>query len=195
MSHLKWLIFFKLNNNRSIVKNKLIQLIHKDKSRMHALRVLHGLDLPCAYIAAGFIRNLVWDELHHYDQRTALNDIDVIYFAPNETLSEEKVYQHRLKIIAPEFNWQVKNQAYMHLKHHHLPYTSVLEAMRYWPEKETAIAVRINQQGQLELLIGFDVYSIFEGYISHNSVVPDSVFHERIVKKQWLIHWPKLKVR
>jgi hypothetical protein len=46
------------------------------------------LKLPDGYIAAGYIRNRVWDHLHGFTERTPLNDVDVVYFNPHD-LSEE----------------------------------------------------------------------------------------------------------
>ena len=41
--------------------NKIIQLIEKDQVRIKALECVNFLRLPQCYIAAGFVRNLVWD--------------------------------------------------------------------------------------------------------------------------------------
>ncbi len=59
--------------------NKIIQLIEKDQVRIKALECVNSLRLPQCYIAAGFVRNLVWDSLHKKQIPTALNDVDVIY--------------------------------------------------------------------------------------------------------------------
>jgi hypothetical protein len=64
--------------------DKIIQLIKRDKLRLDALESVFLLNLPQCYLAAGFVRNLVWDYLHNKDSSTPLNDFDVIYFDPNE---------------------------------------------------------------------------------------------------------------
>ena len=58
----------------------LKNLIQSSPYHMKALEALATLDLPDAWIAAGFLRNLVWDYLHGYKTMTPLNDLDVIYF-------------------------------------------------------------------------------------------------------------------
>lgn len=59
---------------------ELIALIKEDRMRTEALGHVSELSLPQCYIAAGFVRNLVWDSLHGL--ATPLNDVDVIYFDP-----------------------------------------------------------------------------------------------------------------
>lgn len=52
----------------------------EDPVRCRLLLVLAGLQLPDAWLAAGFVRNLVWDRLHGYPEPTPLADLDVIHF-------------------------------------------------------------------------------------------------------------------
>ena len=65
--------------------DRVIELIESDVLRLSALECVRLLDLPECYIAAGFVRNLVWDDLHHKSEPTPLNDVDVIYFDLNES--------------------------------------------------------------------------------------------------------------
>lgn len=43
---------------------KIVELIKRDPIRTKALHHVSRLNLPQCYIAAGFVRNLVWDSLH-----------------------------------------------------------------------------------------------------------------------------------
>lgn len=176
------------------MQQRLIALIQKDHMRMQALQVVATLGLPQSYIVAGFVRNLIWDDLHHFKQGTPLNDVDVIYFAPDEAPEQEKQHQIYLQTQMPELNWQIKNQAYTHLKHQHQAYESVFEAMSYWPEQETAIAIRLQDQQYFEIISVFALEQIFEGYIRHNPKAPKHVFEQRINQKKWQQHWTKLKL-
>lgn len=58
---------------------KIQELIQADPERMPLLKTVAALALPDCYIAAGFVRNMVWDYLHDYDA-TPLNDVDVVFF-------------------------------------------------------------------------------------------------------------------
>ncbi|CSD83763.1 Uncharacterized protein conserved in bacteria [Vibrio cholerae] len=55
----------------------IVDLIRKDPIRHEALECVYQLELPQCYIAAGFVRNLVWDSLHHNVKLTPLNDIEL----------------------------------------------------------------------------------------------------------------------
>ena len=47
---------------------------------MAALRAVRSLGLRSWCIGAGAIRSLVWDVLHGFDRRSAVEDLDVVYF-------------------------------------------------------------------------------------------------------------------
>lgn len=54
----------------------IIKFVLQDQMRVRALDAANQLKLPQCYIAAGFVRNLVWDHLHQKSCPTPLNDID-----------------------------------------------------------------------------------------------------------------------
>ncbi|KFZ38124.1 hypothetical protein HR45_06365 [Shewanella mangrovi] len=169
----------------------LISWLRQSESRMRALAVAARLNLPQGYIAAGFIRNLVWDRFHGIT--TALNDIDLIYFDPNDVSDGiEAHYQQQLKQWLP-IAWSVKNQARMHLKHKHQPYTGVLQAMRYWPEHETAIAARL-KQGQVEIIHTGYLRSLLALQLTRNPHAVDGAFQQRVADRGWLEIYQHLKL-
>lgn len=51
-----------------------------DPVRCGLLAVPADLQLPDAWLAAGFVRNRVWDRLHGYPEPIPLADLDVIHF-------------------------------------------------------------------------------------------------------------------
>ncbi len=164
--------------------------IKADQFRMSVLREVSKLELPDCLVAAGFVRNLVWDNLHGY-AATPLNDIDVIYFDAKDKYSAE-VAQAKLKQVMPEVKWQVKNQAKMHIRHGHSPYQCTREAMSFWPEKETAIGARLTKEGRVVVVAPFGVDSLLQGALTHNKRQSIRLFEHRVEQKQWLKLWPKL---
>ena len=127
---------------------------------MKVLEQVRSLSLPDCWVAAGFIRNMVWDVLHN-QPKSALNDIDVIYYDPtdkNHSLGYCAIEQ--LNSIEPSVNWEVKNQAFMHLRNGDSPYQSSEHAMSFWPEKETAVGARMNADGSLEISAPFGTSSL-----------------------------------
>lgn len=173
------------------IMNKIIELLHADPFRMKVIDAVASLNLPDVYVAAGFVRNLVWDYLHGYSP-TALNDIDVVFY------SKAPIYEQPMRDVLtalfPNVNWELKNQAVMHLKNGDLPYTSTAHAMEYWPELETAIGVRMESNRTLSLISPFGLDLIFKGFITHNKNRSESIFLQRVVQKKWLERWPNLKV-
>ncbi|WP_252179468.1 nucleotidyltransferase family protein [Endozoicomonas sp. 4G] len=171
------------------------KLIKSDKFRIQALQCVQRLELPQCYIAAGFVRNLVWDYLHGFDSATELNDIDVIYFDSNERDQNKYIeYESALKKNMPNLNWQVRNQAIMHIRNNDKPYKNSLDAMSFWPEKETAVAVRLLKNGELECISAFGTDSLFSLKVTHNPKRARSVFNQRVTSKGWLGQWPKLRI-
>jgi len=175
--------------------NNIVDLIKQDPIRIEALNCVAKLDLPQCYIAAGFVRNLVWDSLHSFAHSTPLNDVDVIYFDPNESDPNIHLfYEKQLREWMPILNWQVRNQALMHEHNGDHPYMSSLDAMSYWPEKETAVAVRKTKLAQYECITAFGFESLFNYYITHNPKRSREIFESRVNSKGWFGRWPLLMI-
>ena len=174
---------------------KIIQLIERDELRIEALECIQYLNLPHCYLAAGFVRNLVWDHLHEKQIPTPLNDIDVIYFAPDEVDNEIYLkYESELTLRMPQVKWEVRNQAIMHSSNGDKPYESIIDAMSYWPEKETAVAIRKTCDQHFECISAFGFESLFDLQVTYNPKRNRGVFTHRVESKQWLIQWPLLRV-
>lgn len=173
----------------------IIDLIKRDPIRVTALNCVWQLKLPQCYIAAGFVRNLVWDALHQVEVATPLNDVDVIYFDPDEVSPKAFLqYEAQLRQCLPQLNWQVRNQAIMHTRNGDVPYQSAIDAMRYWPEKETAVAVRQVDDSEYECVAAFGVQSLLNYCVTHNPKRSRDIFEHRVNAKQWLSKWPRLRV-
>ena len=172
------------------------ELMFLDNERIRLLEIVAAQGLPDCYIAAGFVRNKVWDYLHDF-HNTPFNDVDVVFFDPTLNLVESDI-QARLLERAPEVRWEVKNQARMHLKHNDAPYRDTADAMAHWPEKETAVGVSIDLDSphkmNLKVIAPFGTASLFKGHISHNPKRSRAVFDQRVKSKNWLTHWPNLTV-
>ncbi|MEO0438294.1 MAG: nucleotidyltransferase family protein [Pseudomonadota bacterium] len=175
---------------------KVILWLEQDPLRQRALAQAAELRLPDWCIAAGFVRNLIWDRLHGRRRSTPLNDIDLIYFDPTDSSrGRDKRTEEQLRGKSG-LNWSVKNQARMHVRNDDEPYSSTSHAMSYWVEVETAIGARLVEQGgEIELVAPFGVRHLFEQTITLNPKrrKPEA-FRERIRKKAWLETWPKLRV-
>ncbi|EAR11266.1 hypothetical protein MED297_20302 [Reinekea sp. MED297] len=167
------------------------------ESSLHwqALIEARKLNLSDWCLAAGFVRNLIWDRLHGRSDCTPLNDIDLIYFNPTDsTEATDRALEAELRQRST-FPWSVKNQARMHQRNHDAPYTSTEDAMSYWVEIETAVGAYLDADNQVRLVAPFGLEANVAGTITLNAKRPKpEVFRERIEQKGWLTHWPELNV-
>ncbi len=174
-------------------KEHILHLVTNNSDRMQALCAVAALNLPDWYIAAGFVRNLIWDALHRTS--SSLNDVDVIYFCKNDCSRERDInLEERLLDAKPTIPWSVKNQARMHSKNNHQAYNNCKQAMSYWPEKQTAIGIRLENNGELRLCHCFPLRFQFNLQITKNHKSSKELFLQRIKAKQWLAVYPKLTI-
>ncbi|WP_068785893.1 nucleotidyltransferase family protein [Paenibacillus phocaensis] len=176
--------------------SSLREAIHRQPEMMADLRLVAELGLPQGCIAAGYIRNFVWDVLHGYAGRTPLHDVDVLYFDP-DCLDEEaeKAYDARLRERNPQLNWSAKNQARMHLRNGTVPYRSVEDAMRHWPETATAVGARLNGAGEVELIAPLGLEDLLSLQVRQGPYFHDhAAFLRRVSGKAWFTRWPCLEL-
>ncbi|XZG69007.1 nucleotidyltransferase family protein [Chitinibacteraceae bacterium HSL-7] len=170
--------------------------LRADTLRWQALQAAASLGLADWALAAGFVRNLVWDQLHGYGQPTPLMDIDLIYFDAQCIGPErERRYEEQLTELC-WMPWSVRNQARMHIRSQDRPYSGLADAMRHWVAEEDAVAVRLNADGSLGWIAPFGLDRLAELYVTLNvsRAKPDD-FERRLAEKQWLQCWPRLCIR
>jgi uncharacterized protein len=169
-------------------------LLRQDARRWRALGLVAALDLPGGCIGAGFVRNLVWDHLHKRASDCRATDVDVLYFDRAETrATRDAGIEARLRAAAPDLRWSVKNQARMHLRNGDLPYASVAQAMRHWPETATAVAAWRRDEDCL-ILAPFGVVDLVGMVLRPTSAAKRRAFETRLASKRWLSRWPRLRV-
>ena len=176
----------------------ILALVAGDAGMMAALGAVAGLGLPDAWIGAGFLRGAVWDRLHGYGERTALDDIDVVYFDPGAPdPAAEAELERRLGALLPGLPWEVRNQARMHLGNDDPPYRSSADALAHWLETPTAVAVRLDLAGGPELLAPLgteDLLGLVVRPTPHARAHRLAAYRARLEKKNWPAKWPKLRV-
>lgn len=173
--------------------NRIIELLEQDRERFSILNIVSSLQLPDCLVAAGFVRNMVWDSI--YNKSTPLNDIDVVFYDKQDTDNlKQKQVKDYLKNEYPSWDWEVKNQAFMHIKNGDQPYISTFDAMSYWPEKETAIGASLDSQGKVSVVSVFGIEGLLTGKVSYNPKRSKDIFQNRIHRKAWLKHWPNLQI-
>lgn len=178
------------------MQSLLIKLIKADQARWRALEIVETLGVETACIGAGFVRNLVWDYLHHRTSDCRPFDLDVLWFDRDRVDPKiDSELERRLNSVDPSFDWSVKNQARMHLRNDDPPYQSVADAMRYWPETATAIAAR-RIGDTCEIIAPFGVHDLMNIILRPTSSQPHKLraFEVRQEKKEWTSRWPEVRI-
>ena len=183
-------------------QQRLISIVEEQAWLMGALKCVRSLDLPDWYIAAGAIRNTVWDSLHKFQKRTPLKDIDVVYFDLEDMNGlREKDSEEKLRILNSSFIWEVVNQARGHLFQHgdeiaRLPVKSSCESIAYWSETPTCVGVRLERDDSLTVCAPHGLSDLMELRVKP---IPKpyqdlSLYNRRIEEKRWNEQWPKLQI-
>jgi uncharacterized protein len=177
---------------------ELRTLIASDGPRMRVLRIVRDLGLPDCWVAAGFVRNCVWDHLHGRATSPLPQDIDVVWFdRAGCDAARDAGLEAALRDRDGTLAWSIKNQARMHERNDDGPYRSATDAMRYWPETATAVGVRRGQRGEIEVAAPLGLDDLF-GLIVRPAgrFVADkrAVYLARIHSKDWERRWPGLRI-
>jgi hypothetical protein len=97
----------------------------------------------------------------------------------------------------PTVPWSVLNMARMHGPTGDPPYASAIDGIRFWPETVTAIAIRIDAAGKIELAAPLGLDDLLSLCVRPTPVTREqrpAVYTQRIAKKNWLARWPKLQI-
>ncbi len=174
------------------IKADFLNSIENDNWMIEILKIIRDLNLNDCWIGAGFVRNKIWDEEHKIT-RTKLNDIDVIYFDSVHNIKEFDIaIENKLKKNYPKLNWSVKNQARMHVRNNHQEYANCKEAISFWPETATAIAVRLNKNNKIEYIAPYGLNDLFNLIVKPTPKFNLTTYKNRLAKKQWKEKWSKL---
>lgn len=171
-------------------------LILRSAQVMQILQALRQTNAEL-YLGGGLVRNLVWDYLHNFKNPTPVDDVDVVYFDQLSATKEHDIqFEARLRAAIPNLEWSAKNQARMHTGNCDAMYLGVSDAVSKWPETATAIAIRLSQAGELEVIAPHGLADLFRLLVRptpHFLADPRRVA-ERVAQKRWRTTWPKLEV-
>ena len=173
-------------------QSKGVDILAADGAAMAQLRAVRSLALPDWCIAGGFVRNRVWDALT--GQRDSYEaDTDVLYFDSAQLSPElETALESSLGRTIPEAEWQVRNQARMHLRNGDEPYRDTAHAMTFWLETCTAVGIRLREDEGLDVIapLGLDDLLGLVFRPTKNGERRRSLYRERLAAKPWRQRWP-----
>lgn len=178
--------------------DELRALVGADPARMRLLRLVRALRLPDCWVGAGFVRSLVWDALHDRPESPLPGDIDVVWFDPAQaTQVRDAALEAVLRGQDGALGWSVKNQARMHGRNADVPYRDAVHAMAHWPETATAVGVRLDDAGAIEIAAPFgldDLFGLLVRPTPRFSGDKYAALVERARDKRWRDIWPRLAI-
>ena len=179
-------------------EQEILEVFRENPDMMTILTIIRDLDLKDSWLAAGSVRNFIWNLLSDkapFDRET---DGDVILCDPDVSYEETVSLEKKLREDFPQYQCELKNQVYMHLHSPHTaPYTSSRDAMSKYPERCTAIGLRLHADATLELFAPYGLEDIFNFHVSPTPHFLDNedrmkLYQERFSKKNWQEKWKNL---
>jgi len=165
------------------------------------LEAVRDVAPPDWCVPAGAVRNAVWDALSGRRSDGPSGDIDVVYFDAAGSDADRAEYQARLRTRFPTYDFEVTNQATVHLWQSRelgrtvAPYPSLAAAIGVWPETATAVGVTIDVHGQLSVLAPMGLADLLSLTVRANSRCPDRrAYADRLERKRWRDRWPALTI-
>jgi hypothetical protein len=166
------------------------------------LETVRDVSPPQWVVGAGVIRTLVWDHLHGYEQRTTLQDVDVAFFDPSRLEpARDREVELALCERLPGVPFEATNQAAVHLWYEAQfgqplePLCSIADAVATWPETATALAVRLEPDGDLRVLAPCGLDDLLGMLLRRNRrQVSEQQFEHRLREKRIAEIWPLVKI-
>lgn len=192
-------VLTKVWQDQADYERQLLAMVRACPWLMQALDHAASLQLSEWCIAAGTVRELVWQHLFQDAVASLPNDVDLVYFHTGPRNSVQ--LQQQLSLLMPELNWEVTDQALVHTWHKDAqgrpvqPVYDLNQALASWPETATAVGVYLDQQGEMRVLAPLGLDDLFAGILRHNAAAVDvSVFQQRLQTKRFLQRWPNLQI-
>lgn len=80
----------------------------------------------------------------------------------------------------------------MHVRNGHSPYKNCYEAISYWPETATAVAIQLNYDSQIEYIAPYGLDDVFNLIVRPTPNFDLTTYRNRITNKGWKDTWEKL---
>ena len=181
-----------------LTEEAIVEQIQAVPEMMTVLAIIRDLNLADAWLAAGAVRNFVWNQLSGRSGFDASTDLDLVFYDPTMSYEETLQIEQELKKTYPQYAWEVKNQVYMHQHSPHTaPYTSSRDAMSKYPERCTAVGLRLNEESDFELYASYGLEDILNFQVRPTPHFLENedrmkLYQTRLSKKNWQEKWKNL---
>jgi hypothetical protein len=138
-------------------------------------------DLPNWWLAGGAVRNTVWKQLYGSDCALSIKDFDVAFFDANGDRQQELRAKAAMESEFPDHMFDVKNQAsFCVWRPGRRQYSSCEDGIANWLHTATAVGVRIDASGNLEILAPYGLDDLLNGIVRPT---PENIDCEEARKK------------
>jgi uncharacterized protein len=180
---------------------RLEALVRSDDRLMGVLCAARDVDPPDWLVGGGVLRDLVWDRLHGRAPRPPRN-VDLAFFDParldaGRDAEVERALAERLGGVP----WDAKNQAAVHRWYGRVfggrvePLTSAADGVGTWPETATAVAVRLLDGDELQVVAPCGLDDLFALVCRRNPRrVGVEHYRRRLRDKRVAERWPRVTV-
>lgn len=185
------------SDSATALTTRLTNIIVSDPWSLSVLKDVRALSLPDWAVGAGFVRNLVWDKLSNKPNRSPLADVDVLYFENNKSSDQDEIeIVTALNLSRPDIPWSVKNQARMHVRNGDPCYADTNDALTYWLETVTCVAVRLEENDELTVMAPYGLEDLFSMNVHPTPSRRRKLgeYRSRMKKKNWPHIWPHVCV-
>lgn len=179
-------------------ETEILDSFRENSEMMAILTIIRDLELNDSWLAAGSVRNFIWNLLSDKPAFDRETDVDVIFFDPEVSYEETLAIEDKLREDFPQYQWELKNQAYMHQHSPHTePYVNSCDAMSKYPERCTAIGLRLQVDATLELFAPYGLEEILNFQVSPTPHFLENddrmkLYQQRLSKKNWQVKWKNL---
>ena len=179
-------------------KTQILDSFRENPDMMAILTIIRDLELNDSWLAAGSVRNFIWNLLSEKPAFDRETDVDVIFFDPDVSYEETLAIENQLKEDFPRYQWELKNQVYMHQHSPHTaPYVNSCDAMSKYPERCTAIGLRLHADATVELFAPYGLEDILNFQVRPTPHFLENedrmkLYQKRLSKKNWQEKWKNL---
>lgn len=180
----------------------LVDIVRGQPHLMRILEIMRELALPDPLLGSGAIYNSVWNVLTGRPPLTGIKDADVVYFDASDTSyeAEDRVIRRAASAFAGlPIPVELRNQARVHLwfpEKFGVPYPelrSSAEMMLYFASRTHAVAMRMEDDGDLSVHAPFGLDDIFAFRITPNAALDNRHTHTQKAARAKAI-WPELEI-
>ena len=186
-----------------ILLRRLTDLVRASPTLMQVLTTVRDLNPPDWRIVSGAIYQTVWNALTGRPPDHGIKDYDVVYFDPDTSWDAEDAVIRRVAAAFPAelaAKVEVRNQARVHLwfeakfNEPYPPLTCTDEALVRFVAPAFAVGVRLENDGELDVVAPFGLKDCFAMQVRPNPALPTNPVNFRAAAERLTARWPEASV-